>query len=176
MTENLPGVAVLLTGFLGPKELTEVREKIGYGNRKPWPAWHPAEFPITLRKLRASTMKFEWIRLIYLSSKNGEMRRNDDPPPQNAGIEAGQITRLYVPILTGDGVTFHSWDRDQRESEKRFPTGALCYLDHRRMYGVRNRDPRLTAVHLVLDVLGSDQLRQLIHAACEPGAQVAAAR
>lgn len=152
-SESSVSVAVLIASFLSPFEVTEIRGKLS-GRTLPWDY---QSFPLTMRKLRSTGLRFDWARLHYLPA--GQKERS-----QNFGAKAGlgddQIARLVIPIQTADKVVFETED-----TPKRLPTAALCYVDNRRPAILVNAEPKLMAIHLMLDVYGSDQLRQLVRAA-----------
>lgn len=133
-------------------------------------------FKTTRAVLDGTMLAFDRVRFMRLRHKDGELTRHADITDRDAGVRDGKITRLHVPIITSDKVTFHGWDARGLERETKFPTGALCYLDQRKPHRVTNEDPGMDRVHLVMDAIGCEPLRKLIRAAGDASTHVQAAQ
>lgn len=163
-TEERVASAVLIAGFLAAHEVTEIRGKL---SGRPLP-WTYTDFPITLRKLRSTGLRIDWVTLNHLGA--GHVWERGAEIPRRSGLNDNQVARLIVPIQTTDKVTF---EVQGAKLPARYTTGALCYIDQRRNYAIRNA-ANFPAIHLMLDVYGSDQLRTLVRAATAHGAVASA--
>jgi hypothetical protein len=100
-----------------------------------------------------------------LRAKDGELSRHADITDREAGTANGFVSRLHVPIRTSPAVTFYGWGARGNKLERNLPQGALCYLDQRKPHAVRNTDPTVDRVHLVIDCFANERVRDLIRAA-----------
>ncbi len=129
-----------------------------------------AVFPDTIGLIERSfgpLSGFERIRFMRLAPDGGELTRHADITDRDAGVQDGKIARLHIPIRTSPLVTFFGWNERGHQIERHLPAGALCYLDQRKPHRVRNGDPTVDRVHLVLDMRCNDVLRQRIKATME---------
>lgn len=133
------------------------------------PRWTSAAhlFPIT-RALLAERLRcqFDRVRFMRLRARDGELSRHADVTDREAGVQDGCITRLHIPIVTSDAVTFYGWTARGECLKRHLPAGALCYLDQRKPHAVTNRDQNLNRIHLVVDCVGNAALRKMIAASC----------
>lgn len=107
-------------------------------------------------------LKLDRVRFMRLSAGNGELSRHADITDREAGVQDGRVTRLHIPIRTSNAVTFYGWTARGLRIRTRFPERALCYLDQRKPHAVKNTDPELDRIHLVVDCLADQRLRALI--------------
>jgi hypothetical protein len=156
--EPVVPLAILISGFLSPLDITDIRGKLS-GRSLPWSY---QDYPKVMAKLRATQLRIDWLRFHYLPPG-----QSDDVAPDTtatAGLDDKQIARLLIPIQISDQFRVTAADRSAR-----FPIGAMCFIDHRRRYAMVNGDRRITSIHLMMDVYGNDQLRRLIRAAATTG-------
>jgi len=107
--------------------------------------------------------KLERVRLMRLQANNGELTRHADITDRNAGTANGRIARLHIPLQTGTGCIFSSWDLSGKKIMSHFPAGSLFYLDIRKPHAVKNTS-QTTRIHLVIDVACNSETRALINA------------
>jgi Aspartyl/Asparaginyl beta-hydroxylase len=120
-------------------------------------------FPATVRAVGLlGATQFDRVRFMRLRSKNGELSRHADITDREAGTADGMVTRLHIPITTSDAVTFYGWNARGEKLETHWPERALCYLDQRKPHAVINSDPELNRIHLVVDCIANENIRELI--------------
>lgn len=156
--EDAVALAILIAGFLAAHEVTEIRGKL---SGRPLP-WTYTDFPITLRKLRSTQLRIDFVSLHYLPPNATSTYYHSEDMLPRFGTADNKVSRLIVPITTSDAVAVTP---KGELTSHRFTTGALCYVDMRREFEIRNADRKIGAIHLMMDVYGSDQLRTLIRAA-----------
>lgn len=120
------------------------------------------QFPATRRIVDDLGLQLDRVRFMRLRSKDGELSRHADITDREAGVRDGFITRLHVPIRTSDAVTFFGWTARGKKISVSFPERALCYLDQRKPHAVKNTDPALDRIHLVVDCFADAKMRKLI--------------
>lgn len=156
-------LAILIAGFLSPLDITDIRGKLS-GRTLPW---MQTDYPKVVAKLRATQLRIDWCRFQYTQAGKADITLG--AADVRAGLGDQQVAKLIIPIQTNDQIVVSCEGVDRR-----LPTGALCFIDHRKRHRVSNQDKRMMAIHLNLDVYGSDQLRQLIAAAAMSGRDAAA--
>lgn len=104
----------------------------------------------------------ERVRLMKIRQGDGELTRHADITDRNAGTTNGMICRLHVPLQTHPLCQFESWDLEGNHLVKHFPAGSLFYLDIRKPHAVKNNSP-VERVHLVVDVISNDALRNMLN-------------
>lgn len=119
-------------------------------------------FPATMKIVDGLQLKLDRVRFMRLRSKDGELSRHADITDREAGTRDGFITRLHIPIVTSEAVTFYSWNARGLRREISLPERALCYLDQRKPHAVKNTDPKLDRIHLVIDCFADENLRKKI--------------
>lgn len=155
---------------------------------KSWKEEHPAEmelkvhltsaapkFPATMNVVQRLGLRLDRVRFMRLRSKDGELSRHADITDREAGTADGFVSRIHIPIRTSEAVTFFGWTARGRKMETTLPRGALCYLDQRKPHAVKNADPALDRVHLVVDCFADEKLRALLVKAGPPFRVAAAA-
>lgn len=143
--------------------------------RRPGPTSAAAAFPATMAAVGRLAMATDRVRFMRLRSKDGELSRHADITDREAGLADGMITRLHIPIRTSDAVTFFGWSARGERLAHRFPPRSIFYLDQRKPHAVKNTDPTLDRVHLVVDCVSNATLRDGIARAAAPAAQQSAA-
>lgn len=91
----------------------------------------------------------------------GELARHADITDREAGVADDRVTRLHIPVVTNPAVSFTSWDSKGQQVGATMAEGSLWYLDQRKPHRAINEGEE-DRVHLVVDLLGSEQLRQRI--------------
>lgn len=119
-------------------------------------------FPITRSVAASLGAKLDRVRFMRLRSKDGELSRHADITDREAGTANGFVTRLHIPIRTSSAVTFFGWNARGEKMQTSFPERALCYLDQRKPHAVKNTDPSLDRIHLVVDCFADAKVRELI--------------
>ncbi len=104
---------------------------------------------------------FQRVRLMKLSSKGGELTRHADITDPEAGVRDGQIARLHIPLVTAPECQFKSWGLDGDPVQMHLKPRSLNYLDTRKPHAVKN-DSASERIHLVIDAVSNDWLRELI--------------
>jgi len=105
---------------------------------------------------------FERIRLLRLTK--GQLNRHTDITDRTAGTRDGQITRFHLPLVSHPDVRTHAWDLNGRQLSENWAPWTLHYLDQRKPHLVINTSD-VARVHLVVDVLTNQAVRQQIAAA-----------
>jgi hypothetical protein len=157
-------------GFIiKPSEMSQRWKAEHQAEMRAKPRWTPAAdaYPNTRDVLDSLGFEFDRVRFMRLASAGGELTRHADITDRDAGLADGRIARLHVPIVTSLAVTFCGWGMRGERIEQQWPAGALCYLDQRKPHAVRNRDPKLDRIHLVIDVVADDRLRAMIRSAMD---------
>jgi hypothetical protein len=128
------------------------------------PRWTPAaeRFKTTKTIITRLGVEFDRVRFMRLRHKDGELSRHADITDRAAGTADGFVCRLHVPVRTSPAVVFNGWTARGQKIERTLPQGALCYLDQRKPHAVKNSDPTLDRIHLVMDCLANDKLRSRI--------------
>lgn len=119
-------------------------------------------FPATMKVVEGLGLPLDRVRFMRLRSKDGELSRHADITDREAGVQDGHVTRLHIPIKTSDAVMFYGWTARGEKIEVPFPERALCYLDQRKPHSVKNTDPALDRIHLVVDCFADAKLRKMI--------------
>lgn len=122
---------------------------------------HPFFYTLAFLKARLSS-KLERVRVLRLSK--GNIYRHCDIQDKDAGLADGKIARFHVPLITNEGVTFHSWDSDGNQLKMKMRVGDLCYLDHRKPHAVSNERDE-DRFHLVVDIYSDERVREMIRSA-----------
>jgi hypothetical protein len=151
-----------------PAEMSKAWKEAHPAALKERPRWTraSAQFPSTLSALgQLGELEFDRVRFMRLRAKDGELSRHADITDREAGTANGFVSRLHVPIRTSPAVTFYGWGARGNKLERNLPQGALCYLDQRKPHAVRNTDPTVDRVHLVIDCFANERVRDLIRAA-----------
>lgn len=162
--------ALSLRGFGGRADFIEKPSEMS----KKWKQEHPAElaWPCQDTPLRAMLPEAEAliaaipgekerVRLMRLAPGGGELTRHADITDPDAGVADGRILRIHIPIATNPGVVFTQWKLDGSKVEACMGAGESWYLDTRKPHCARNGG-QTERVHLVLDVKGSQALRDLL--------------
>lgn len=118
-------------------------------------------FPKTLAiAARIPNAGFDRIRFMRLAPGGGELARHADLCPE-AGVKDGRLARIHIPIVTNPDVLFTQWNSRGGEVLRKFPRGAMCYIDQRQPHKAVNGGT-VDRVHFVLDTKCTPALRQLI--------------
>jgi len=108
------------------------------------------------------------IRVMRLSAKEGELTRHADITDPDAGTADGKLLRIHFPLVTNEEVLFESWRIDGAREEARMRVGEAWYLDTRKPHRARNAGAT-DRLHLVVDVEGTAEIRELLARADRPG-------
>jgi len=120
-------------------------------------------FPSTVKLVqeRFHNSKPDRIRFMRLTKGNGELSRHADITDKEAGIQAGRVVRLHIPIYTNPKVIFQSWSHKGQKQVANMEVGSLWYLDVRKPHtAVNNGDE--DRIHLVMDFYASKELSDKI--------------
>lgn len=118
-------------------------------------------FPNTLAiAARIPNAGFDRIRFMRLGPGGGELARHADLCPE-AGVKDGRLARIHIPIETNSDVIFTQWNSRGAQVQRKFPQGALCYIDQRQPHRAINGGTT-DRVHFVLDTHTTPALRKLI--------------
>lgn len=101
------------------------------------------------------------VRLMRLASGNGELSRHADITDPEAGTADRATARIHIPLASPPECKFLGWGLGGERIERRFPPGALCYLDTRKPHSVINPGAE-DRVHLVVDLHSGPELREMI--------------
>jgi len=104
------------------------------------------------------------VRLMRLASGNGELSRHADITDPEAGTADKATARIHIPLQSPEECRFLGWSMRGQRIERRFPPGALCYLDTRKPHSVINPGG-FDRIHLVVDLHSGPELRRMIAAA-----------
>lgn len=142
---------------------------------KSWRESHPREmlerprwtsvaglFPKTIELVKGLGFELDRVRFMRLRAGDGELSRHADITDREAGVADGRVARLHCPVYTSGAVTFYGWTAHGERLERKFSEGSLFYLDQRKPHAVKNEDPALDRVHLVIDCLSDDRLRRAL--------------
>lgn len=142
-----------------------------------WKAEHPdrlkakcgitiagTHFPETLRMIDRLPGRPQRVRLMRLASGNGELSRHADITDPEAGTADTATARIHIPLQSPPECQFLGWNTRGKRIERRFPPGALCYLDTRKPHSVVNPGG-FDRIHLVVDLHSGPELRRMIEAA-----------
>ena len=124
-------------------------------------------FPTTRKVAERLGASLDRVRFMRLRSKDGELARHADITDREAGTADGFVTRLHIPIRTSKAVTFYGWDCRGQRLTVNAPERCLLYLDQRKPHAVKNTDPTLDRIHLVVDCFADLAVRRLISRAME---------
>lgn len=121
------------------------------------------KFPCTcsLVKLRFGGALPDRVRFMRLTKGNGELSRHADITDREAGIQAGRVVRLHIPIYTNPKVIFQSWSHKGQKQEANMKEGSLWYLDVRKPHTAVNHGDE-DRIHLVMDFYSSEELTNAI--------------
>jgi hypothetical protein len=125
------------------------------------------KFPITkeLVSRRFGGAVPDRVRFMRLTKGNGELSRHADITDREAGVQAGRVVRLHIPIYTNPKVIFQSWSHKGHKVEANMTEGSLWYLDVRKPHTAVNHGEE-DRVHLVMDFYSSEELSNaIIHGA-----------
>lgn len=120
-------------------------------------------FPSTVKLVqeRFHNSKPDRIRFMRLTKGNGELSRHADITDKEAGVQAGRVVRLHIPIYTNPKVIFQSWSHKGQKQVANMEVGSLWYLDVRKPHtAVNNGDE--DRIHLVMDFYASKELSDKI--------------
>jgi hypothetical protein len=112
----------------------------------------------------ASWSRLERVRLLQMEGRDGRggaLRRHSDITDRAAGTRDGQIARFHIPIRTHSDIKMTTWDLDGTRRDIHLGQGECWYLDQRKPHAVTN-PTGVDRVHLVVDVLADDAVRDLI--------------
>jgi len=150
--------------IIKPSEMSKAW-KDSYPHRlKAQPKWTSASkhFKTAVQVTRMLDYELDRVRFMRLREEDGELSRHADITDRDAGVRDGKIVRLHVPIITSDKVRFSSWTSRGERKEICMPERALCYLDQRKPHAVKNLDPTLARIHLVIDCVSDTRMRATI--------------
>jgi hypothetical protein len=150
--------------IIKPGEMARSWKEENAGLMKEPVRWTKAakHFPVTRKVAERLGAKLDRVRFMRLRSKDGELSRHADITDREAGTADGFVTRLHIPIRTSADVMFYGWDARGQQMTTSFPERALCYLDQRKPHAVKNTDPSLDRIHLVVDCFADAKVRELI--------------
>ena len=123
-------------------------------------------FPLAMAAVARLPGKPQRIRLMRLAGGNGELSRHADITDPDCGLDSGKVARLHIPLQSPASCRFIGWDTMGQRIERRFPPGALCYLDTRKPHSVINPGDH-DRIHLVVDQASTPELRALIASAAK---------
>ena len=104
----------------------------------------------------------ERVRLLRMAGTgHGKLGRHTDITDKAGGTRDGQITRFHVPLVTDPAIKLHWWELDGTKHEHHLERGKAYYLDARKPHAVTN-PTNVNRVHLVADVVSSDQVREVL--------------
>lgn len=105
---------------------------------------------------------FERVRLMRLTAKGGELTRHSDITDRKAGTKDGYVTRLHIPLVTDERVEFSMWGHRGQKYQRYMSPFDLWLLDMRKPHAAVNKSDDCERIHLVIDVVSNDSLRQQI--------------
>jgi hypothetical protein len=120
-------------------------------------------FPFTCKLVREkfAGAKPDRVRFMRLTKGNGELSRHADITDREAGIQAGRVVRLHIPIFTNPDVIFQSWSHKGQKQVANMQEGSLWYLDVRKPHTAVNHGDE-DRIHLVMDFYSSEDLTNAI--------------
>lgn len=121
-----------------------------------------AAFPTTLREVKRLGLLTDRVRFMRLRARDGELSRHADITDREAGVADGMIARLHIPIRTSPAVTFMGWTARGERLIRQFPERSIFYLDQRKPHAVKNTDPGLDRIHLVIDCVANATVRSAL--------------
>lgn len=101
------------------------------------------------------------IRFMRLAADGGELTRHADITDREAGVADGKVARLHIPLRSGVGCEFQSWDARGHHQYFRMHPCGLFYLDQRKPHACKNGSDS-DRIHLVIDVYSSSAIRGMI--------------
>lgn len=110
--------------------------------------------------------RYQRVRLMRLQPGGGELTRHADITDPDAGLGGSQVARIHVPITTNEQVLFRQWTLEGAQVEAHMAPGSVWYLDTRKPHRAGNYGTS-ERVHLVMDLYGTDQLRELVERGLE---------
>ena len=111
--------------------------------------------------------QFKRVRLMKLAPLEGELERHTDLTDKSLGLTDGNTVRLHVPIRTNEKAIVTSWDIENQPHQVNMRQGELWYLNIRLPHKVIN-DGKKERIHLVIDVIVDDKIRQMIRGESKP--------
>jgi hypothetical protein len=150
--------------IIKPAEMSKSWKEENAATLKERPRWTAAaeHFPATVQAAKRLTDNLDRVRFMRLRAKDGELSRHANITDYEAGVADDCVTRLHVPIHTSDAISFFSWDALGHKIERKLPEGCLAYLDQRKPHAVKNTDPTLDRIHLVVDCFSNAALRKMV--------------
>ncbi len=120
-------------------------------------------FPVTKKIVqeRFYGSRPDRIRFMRLKKGNGELARHADITDREAGVQAGKVVRLHIPIETNPEVIFNSWSHKGEKRTLQMKAGSLWYLDVRKPHTAVNEGDQ-DRIHLVMDFYASEILSKSI--------------
>lgn len=106
--------------------------------------------------------KMERVRLLRMTA-GGALGRHTDITDRFGGTRDGQITRFHIPLITTPETKLITWDLDGVRREQHLEAWGCYYLDARKPHAVVNGPA--DRVHLVIDAVTNDSVRELIRLA-----------
>lgn len=103
----------------------------------------------------------ERIRFMRLAPGGGELTRHTDQVEPDAGVTAGTLMRIHLPIKTNPKVDFTVWDYKGSERTLNMKKGELWYLDIRKPHRAINGGTE-ERIHLVIDIGATNELKSLL--------------
>ena len=101
------------------------------------------------------------IRLMKLKSGGGELRRHTDLVDPDQGLSDEKLARIHFPVVTNKNVIFENWNWQGNHAPVNMKVGEAWYLDVRKPHRAINEGDA-ERIHIVVDVVSNQQLRNLI--------------
>ena len=146
-----------------PKEMNKVWKDthIGWENYRMRNTRLRRKFPEIGTLMKLLPGKKHRIRLMKLKSGGGELRRHTDLVDPDQGLSDGKLARIHLPVVTNEKVFFENWDWQGNHEPVNMKVGEAWYLDVRKPHRAVN-DGDTERIHIVVDVVSNQQLRNLI--------------
>lgn len=120
---------------------------------------------VEVAEMIADGAEMERVRLLRMAPKQpyAHLSRHTDITDRFAGVADGNIVRFHLPLVTHPQVSMSVWSLMGEKQDFHLPEFTCWYLDARKPHAVTNASP-VNRVHLVVDVVSSDSVRERLAA------------